>query len=578
MAGTGPMIPGYKPKYKLPPGATRDAAKTIVTGATNVFRNVIPPHLPGPNPGNKPASPKPPAKPGVLSGPGHYEKWFETSGKAPPIERYDPTNATGAYNNMRGAFSTPGAGATNARGISGRLLNDTEGENTMRGARSFFEGPNLARNYADDTRKFFGTQGQGATGAYGIAGGPTAAEDNLGYVDEALSGINFARDANAQGGQVLRGNTRTRDFFDTDVLDASRRNTVGDEYGFFAEGLRGPSYSEDLYESGNEGLNTFYDRERDKRTRALEDKMASMGVFGSGATGRALYELEGELGASQARDMADLAGQADSARLARTGEARAFSGAAGQEGIARTDLGIRGATASDDQMRDNALAMMTLAQGAGEEAFGKVDRRTSAAKNASDATLSRGRLGLEADDSNLRRVLGGSTVARSGDDSYFNQGRGMFDVGKGMSETELDRLRMSGDLGLDADDRDFERISKLFDSGLDLDKFGSGLTKDFNDETFRRWGAEGDAANEAQNKFETRERYGINDKMRLAQAKADLESRIREIATSDGRDLSLAEIRAMVQEAGITGQEAENMIDEWMAGGELAIKGREAMK
>lgn len=78
--------------------------------------------------------------------------------------------------------------------------------------------------------------------------------------------------------------------------------------------LNTPSYSEQLYESGNQGLNTWYDRERDKRQKRLEDQMSAMGVFGSGATARGMFELEAELGAQQARDMGDLAGRADTYR------------------------------------------------------------------------------------------------------------------------------------------------------------------------------------------------------------------------------------------------------------------------
>lgn len=88
--------------------------------------------------------------------------------------------------------------------------------------------------------------------------------------------------------------------------------------------LNATSNTENLYQSGNQGLNTWYDRERDKRQKRLEDQMSAMGVFGSGATARGMFELEAELGAQQAKEMADLAYKADMAkgqRLDRAGNA-----------------------------------------------------------------------------------------------------------------------------------------------------------------------------------------------------------------------------------------------------------------
>lgn len=86
-------------------------------------------------------------------------------------------------------------------------------------------------------------------------------------------------------------------------------------------------YSEQLYESGNQGLNTHYDREWQKRQKRLEDTMSAAGVFGSGATARGMFELEAELGSQQARDMSDLANRADTQKMARFGEGRITAGA-----------------------------------------------------------------------------------------------------------------------------------------------------------------------------------------------------------------------------------------------------------
>jgi hypothetical protein len=152
--------------------------------------------------------------------------------------------------------------------------------------------------------------------------------------------------------------------------DALNAATQGEQFlnkagGYFDQGLGGggyflqPSYAEQLYESGNQGLNTFYDRERDKRQKRLEDQMSAMGVFGSGATARGMFELESELGAQQARDMADLAAKADNARISRLGEQRSWisgltnAGTAGDNAAnARFDRGAGAAQQAQSFFQD----------------------------------------------------------------------------------------------------------------------------------------------------------------------------------------------------------------------------------
>jgi hypothetical protein len=91
-------------------------------------------------------------------------------------------------------------------------------------------------------------------------------------------------------------------------------------------GLRQKGYQEQLYEAGNQGLNQFYGRALERGQKDLENRMSAAGVFGSGATVQAMADLQGNLGAAQARDMAGLAGQADDARIGRLGLAGDLAG------------------------------------------------------------------------------------------------------------------------------------------------------------------------------------------------------------------------------------------------------------
>ena len=101
-------------------------------------------------------------------------------------------------------------------------------------------------------------------------------------------------------------------------------NTSGDMNRRMNE-LDNKGYAEQLYESGNQGLNIHYDREHEKRQKRLADQMSAMGLFGSGATAKGLFELEAELGSQQARDMAGLASVADASRMSRSDQSRAWA-------------------------------------------------------------------------------------------------------------------------------------------------------------------------------------------------------------------------------------------------------------
>lgn len=214
---------------------------------------------------------------------------YQPSGYTP----FGPTSGAAQYNNMPASRARPAA-ATTPR---------------QPGALS---GPGHYERWYEENKGLLGapTQGQGVLGE--AAGYFRQPNRTAGYADRAL----------APGGYF---------------------QTPGYQEGYAARNLPGlegtKSYAEQLYESGNQGLNTFYDRERDKRQKRLEDQMSAMGVFGSGATARGMFELEAELGAQQARDMAGLAGQADTSRLARHGEARATASAGDQGALDRYSTG-----------------------------------------------------------------------------------------------------------------------------------------------------------------------------------------------------------------------------------------------
>lgn len=301
-----------------------------------------------------------------------------------------------------GVFENPGYGEDWFIKNKDRLGQTSSGENMMGEASNFFRGPNLAHDFAQD-----------ALGPDGYFNKPGYRE---GYADRQLPGME---------------NTK--------------------------------SYSEQLYESGNQGLNTYYDRERNKRQKRLEDQMAGMGVFGSGATARGMFELEAELGASQARDMADLASQADTSRIARFGESRATAGA-------------------------------------GDE--GAIDRNVT-----------------------------GVNIGNVGDSSLDRQGRSLLDAGQ-----------------------------RIADTGLDRDKFTS------------------DAADRAEGRRTTRERFPIDDAKDLARDRAGINERGTGAISAEQYSIAMDTIQTLLSEGAIDSNEADALQEMLGQGGGNVLRILELLK
>ena len=370
----------------------------------------------------------------TLTRPGAYENWYtQNAGQySKPTtlssywqsvqgrvqgQRFQPTTARDVYGQMQDAYSQPGQGMTNAYGVSDQLRNQSQGEGVMNAATSYFSGPNQTSEYYGNNRDFFGQAGD----------------------------IENYYDANGQRFQQAGfGEQNAQDILsDPSLTDLYGNRLVGDEFNYFRDPLREKSYSEQLYESGNTGLNQHYDLQRQRQQEDLENQMSAMGVFGSGETVEAMYRMREGLAAEQSRDMAALAGQGDAERRARAGLAMDFSGAAADEELARGGLMLEGAGMGLQLDRDTIS-------------------RLAAGGQLADASSRYG----------LGRVMGGGELARSADDSLFNQGAGLANIGRDMSAAELGRLTASGSLGLAADSEERSRLDSLFGAGEGVDRLG----------------------------------------------------------------------------------------------------------
>ncbi len=545
--------------------------------------------------------PAAPAAPGLLDTPGVGEDWWAKNGgkftqptnsqnyhtqnqgyfSQPPPK---PTASTPAYDEYMKTMSDPGMGTNRAYKVSGQLGETTGGEKMMSDFGLELKAPGTGEQYYGDTKDFYGKPGVGENYIdenIGYYGAPGEGETNLQNVDESLGGINFGLDAidmvNGVGAGANRLNNeyeRNGKFFDA--------NPVQDEYDFFSGGLRGPSYSEQFYDGGQgqSGVDMAFDRERMKSQRALDDAMSARGLFGGEASLRGSIDLNQDIAARKALSMADLAKQADAARIARTGAAQTFSTAADNSGFQRRKLGID--TADKADAGDRAMAGISLdAYGlASGESLSKIDKRTTAAGMAQDFGLRRTGEGIDKSvkqqDLETERVKNGQGAADGAENLMLDRVEAGADIGKDLADTEIDRLTTSGTMGLSADTEDRARKQGLLNAGfgmdaanLDFERFGldkveSGGTMANNADntnlSFITGGAVG--ATTTQNLFEGRERGALND---ISNVTSQVGGTYEEQATAMANEWMAkeeAKIQAMLDGGQINMDKAQQMRDE----------------
>ena len=489
------------------------------------------------------AGPTSPQRSGVLSQPGAYEDWYRQnasrynqptslssywssiSGKFGG-QRYQPTTSRDAFNTVGSGLRSQGAGTTNAYGVSGQLRNTTQGEGYMNTAAGMLGGVNNTAQYYGDNRNFFES--------------PGAIEDYFAANGDRFQQAGFG-EQNAQG--ILQ---------DPNLTGLYDNRLVGNELDYFRQPLRDLSYSEKLYESGNQGLNQWYDLQRQRQQEDLENQMSAMGVFGSGETAEAMYRMREGLAAEQARDMAGLAGQADAERRARADLLFGAAGSAADEELARGGL-----------MLDSA--------GMGLQLDRDAISRLSAGGDLANAAS---RYGLD-------RVTAGGDLARSADDSILNQARGLGDIGQGMATTEIDRLYRSGTLGLDADAEDRSRITDYYGMASDVDQLGldadqneldwlrtgAGIAGDVDQGNLDWLNAGGGAADTAQTRFENRERYGFTDPLAAGTAMGNTYGNIAGGNTTEQGEMKANAIDLIMKREGLSASGANIRAQQYLDAG-----------
>lgn len=611
------------PSYQQPaydPGASQRAIAPTSTQGQQSWTS-------GSTGGNPYGTPQAQQFRGALSQPGHYENWYaqnasrynqptalssyyqSVSGKLQG-QRFQPTNSQGAYNQLQSTYSQPSYGMNNAQDVSQQLRQTSQGEGYMGQAAGMFGGPNQASDYFSANQDFYRTPGdiesfyRNNAGMFENAGyGEGLSQEMLGStpwgdVQGMLNQQMFGDQAIADMQNRSTNNRRASSVYNTNQ-DVTGTNLVGAELDYFRDPLRAQSYSEQLYESGNQGLNTFYDRENQKAQQALADRMAAMGVFGSGETVQGMAEIDADLGAAQARDMAGLAQQADQQRLARADQLTGMASAAGQEELARRDLLRQMGVDADNIALGQAGLMMDAYGLASQEGLGKIDRYL-AGQNTRLGAIDRAlatdqlgldRLGLGANVANmssrygLDRTNSGMDAASAADASRWQQAQGLANTGNMMSSAELARLTGSADIGLARDAEERARMDSMFGAAQGLDRSyldaqaadldwltaGADMAQGVDRGNLDWLDAGGRAADRAQQSYETRERYGFLDPLAAANAMSGAYGNMAGTNTTEQGQMRSQAINLLMQKHGLSAAEAQRRADEWAQTGQLMV-------
>lgn len=561
---------------------------------------------------------------GKLSGPGAYEQWYQDNASRynqPTTlssyyqsvagqfggQRFQPTTSQQAYSQAQNTLGGTSSGQTNAQMISQQLSGQrTSGENTMNNSLAYLQGPNQATDYYNANRNFYSQPGaienyyrnnaqQFQQAGYGenYARGALGSQD-FGNIDDMLARQTYGDQALQMAQGMVGNNQRAAQVYGANQ-DVTNSNLVGSELDYFRDPLRAKSYSEQLYESGNQGLNTYYARENEKAQEALANRMAAFGTFGSGETVRGMAEIDADMGAAQAKEMATLALQGDQQRLARAGQLTDMAGAAGQEELARRGLSFDMAMGADQIGQGNMRGLQDAYGLASGEGIAKMQQYLAGQDTALNAAntglqldrdaISRltagGNLASQSSQYGLDRVNSGMDAASTADQSRISQGTSIANVGNMLSNQELQRLGLSSSTGLAADQEQRARMEALYGMASDRDQLGlsaqaanldwlsaGGAMAGNVDQGNLDWlNAGGDAADLAQQRFETRERYGFLDPMALGQAMAGSYGNMASGNTAASNQDRQTAINLLMSQRGMSADAAQAEVDRlWQIG------------
>ncbi len=517
-----------------------------------------------------------------------------------------PSASEGWWDTHKSELDKPTRSGTYADDTSNFFKTPTQGETFFADNKDKFTTPGAAMNYFDDNKSKLAAPSDSEKyfkSNESFFKAPTASENIFNaHGADLMSGKNALSD---NAGEVLAETDQARrlgTFFDRNADNLERKSYQEREADAYRPEL---SNSETLYDSGNPALNKFYDREYQLGSKRINEDAATKGGFNSGASIRGVEELNADLGASHARDMASLAGQADASKMARLGLGHTIYSGADTGLTNRIGLGFEGAQGADtvslgragmkrglfDDMADNELASKALGVSAGKNAtdaaIGRITTGGNIARDASGAAIDRIHEGatevatgqglddtklfkgtdaaIAAGDQSLDRVGEGSDVVAKGDaadDAKFRTG---IEGSHTAAADKLDRERAITDAAYKASE--LERLRKMGAAGLlsDADKLdldyletGSRIAGAADDTTTARLTGGQNAADSTQGLEEKRLGDAFDRILKLAESQGDTYAAQRGEALRAEWQQKEAEIEGLLADNKISDDEAKS--------------------
>jgi len=311
------------------------------------------------------------------------------------------------WNANRGTFDRPGEGERAFADNKGFFLEPGEFEKWWGANKGEFARPGAMERFNDDFRTFFAN--------------PGAAENW--YIENRYD---YTRPGELERGRGDVESDINRAVMMEDFFTKNRGQLENAGYTErMAQGYD-PKYktnTERLYEEGNTGLNRYYDQAYKTGARRLDEAAAAKGGFNTGAALRATGELNAELGAQQARDMAALAAEADNQRLGRDRYGLDLMQGADSSLRGRIGLGFEGAQSVDQIALQRAKSRQDLLKTIQDQRFRGLELGGQAANNAQGRAIER--VGLGADTADRAQSAAMNRLISAGNFSSEAQGKAM---------------------------------------------------------------------------------------------------------------------------------------------------------
>lgn len=534
--------------------------------------------------GPGPAKPSPydPLKQKLMAGsqPGTGEEWWQQYG----YKFGQPSTAQQYWTGQQGYFTGPSAYAPTLEGMAG----DARSMTTL--------GPGAGERFYDTDAWRYDQPGvTEATRLGSLAGlsspgwaeqfytGPAQELRAPGTLEDWYSryGDRFAQpgalSANMGDVRGMIGEAGASAGFGPDALSALGRPGFTEA---LATGYRPElSYSEEfLTGKGPTGLDALYERQYTKGAESLENRMAAIGAFGSGAGVRATGELLADLTNQRTLNEMQLRQQSDVAKMARFGEARQLMTSADEALRGRYGVGFAGARGMDEVALARARAAQDLYGATSAEDLARLEAGAGVAGRAQEAGLGR------------MTALGG--LAQTAEELDLARARERFGEAEATERTGLERLAGKrtaaelsqrgglerGRLGLEGVRTGADILRDIEDTEMRRRIAGGQLAGATSEDALRWLAAEFGGAKTTQELTQARQAEDWSKLMGLTGAMAGSYERGTGAISTEQLQLGLQEIEGMLRRGEIDQKDYENRRDSLLALANLGLKAYAAGK